>query len=356
MRERFKKFLTLAETDWVVITSPVDLFYLTGLEISTGFLVLHASQSVLFVDGRYFEAARGLNHVEVQLGGIRSLWEWLRRHLRGGGSVALDSSTTSVAQLEQFCELAPQVNWEKKLALGQRSRMIKEANELQALWASAALAAEGFDFLSQNLKENISEKELARRLEMYWLERGGEGLAFPPIIAFGSHAAIPHHRPSDRRLQRGEVVLCDIGVTLNHYQSDMTRVLFFGNVSPEMREIRAVAEYAFHAACSQCRAGATAGQVDQAARDVIEGAGYGGAFTHSLGHGVGLEVHEMPYLRQKVPDCNLVLETGMVVTLEPGIYLPGRGGVRLEDTVVILDEGCQSLTQRPFRFPDSDLK
>jgi Xaa-Pro aminopeptidase len=338
---RRRRLPALAETDCVVITAPVDLFYLTGLDLSAGMLAVSTSHEMLFVDGRYFTAARAVKELEVELGSQEALGNWLQHHQIE--RCAFDASTTTVAKWEQLRTI-PEVQWEPRPHLGQRLRMVKEAGEFEALRDAAALAIEGFDFLCNQLIEGVTERELATQLEIFWLQRGGERVSFEPIIAFGSHAALPHHRPSTRPLRSGEVVLCDLGVQKEHYQSDLTRVVFFGPEEPQMRTIYTIVQEAFEVAVKSCRAGVRVGDLDRATREVIEKAGYGAAFTHSLGHGVGLEVHEMPFLRSKPPESELILQSGMVVTLEPAIYLPHLGGIRLEDTVIVGQEGCELLT------------
>jgi Xaa-Pro aminopeptidase len=173
---------------------------------------------------------------------------------------------------------------------------------------------------------------------------GAERIAFDSIVAFGEQAAEPHHRPADRPLRRGDVVKLDFGALVDGYHSDMTRTVAFGEPDHRIREVHEVVLRAHLAGIEAVRAGATGGQADRAARGVVQEAGFGDRFGHGLGHGVGLEIHEGPSLRREGED---VLPAGAVVTVEPGVYLPGVGGVRIEDMVVVEPDGCRPLPEAP---------
>lgn len=174
-------------------------------------------------------------------------------------------------------------------------------------------------------------------------KKGGQGVAFEPIIAFGENSAIPHHRASETRLSQGMTVLIDIGVKWKGYHSDMTRTLFWGEPPEIMREIYDIVQEAQMRALTICKPGTLIGELDSAARDYITSKGYGEKFLHSLGHGVGLEIHEWPLIRKREPYQSLPLQAGMVITIEPGIYLSNIGGVRIEDTIVITPTGYEIL-------------
>jgi len=228
-----------------------------------------------------------------------------------------------------------------------KMREVKEEHEIALLREAAALGSQGYDTVCSLLKEGITEKEVATELEIFWKRKGGEGIAFEPIIAFGKNSSMPHYHPGDTQLKKGDNVLIDIGVTLNHYQSDMTRVVFFGDPNPKLLEINAIVTKAQALALELCRPGTTIGELDDAARNHIKAHGYGEQFPHSLGHGIGLAVHESPILRNRHPYQDQILKAGMVITIEPAIYLPGIGGIRLEDSIAITDTGYENLTKRP---------
>jgi Xaa-Pro aminopeptidase len=322
----------MSEVNTFYVDDPINLYYLTGLQLSAGKLLITAEEATLLVDGRYIElASQAEGPFEVELAGDK----W-RDQLKG--PVGFDSHLLCYEVAKGLDRGFPSLLMEL--------RAIKEPEEIELLRRAGALCSRGYDHAASLLTEGISELEVARQLEIFWLEEGGEKLSFDPIIAFGSNSSRPHHHTSARRLKEGEPVLFDMGVQLESYQSDMTRVRFFGTPDPEMEKIYAIVKEAFEAARDLCRPGVTAGELDGAARDRITDAGYGKQFSHSLGHGVGLDVHELPILRGAPPQAEKQLEEGMVITIEPGIYLPELGGVRLEDTFVVTADGCESLTCR----------
>jgi len=218
----------------------------------------------------------------------------------------------------------------------ERLRWAKDAEEL-ALLRSAQEATDGaFEEILDLLVVGITERQTAAQLELAMARHGADALSFDPIVAFGEHAAEPHHRPCHRALDEGDVIKMDFGALVGGYHSDMTRTVAFGEPASELRKVHDVVAAGQQAGIDALRPGASAGDVDRAARSVIEDAGYGERFTHGLGHGVGLEIHEGPSLRRDGED---VLPVGAVVTVEPGIYLPGMGGVRIEDAVEVTDDG-----------------
>lgn len=332
----------------LIVDNLINVYYLTGLEFSLARLVIKPDNATLFVDGRYYEACLAKAPCNVQLTSgyatNSSFFAWMEK-LRGQ-TVGFDALTTSYKDYEELkeigLELTPLKNPVGKL------REIKDFSEQEALKCAARLGSEGMDYVLHELKEGISEKEVARALEIYWLQAGGDRLAFTPHVAFGEGSSQPHYKVSDRKLKKGDLVLIDIGVVLNHYHSDMTRVVCFGSPPIEMHKVYQIVYDAFQAAVSRCRPGIKLGDLDLIARGVIEDKGYGKYFTHSLGHGVGLEIHESPRVSVTGVDKDRPLKAGMVITIEPGIYVPGMGGVRLEDTVLITETGHENLTCRPI--------
>ncbi|MFC2049425.1 M24 family metallopeptidase [Chlamydiota bacterium] len=342
-----QKLLSALAVQALIVDNPINLYYLTGLELSLGRLVIEPEEATLFVDGRYFEAAQKRAPCSVLLTAgydkkspFGGWWKFQQ------GRVGFDEITTSYADFESLKalggELVPLKNPIGKI------REIKEPPERDALRQAAALGSEGMDYLISRLKEGVTEKEMALALEIFWLQKGGEGVAFTPHIAFGEGASQPHYTVSERKLKRGDAVLIDIGVVLRHYHSDMTRVVCFGTPPAELEKIYQIVHTAHAAGVNLCRPGVKIGDLDRAARNVIEQAGYGKCFTHSLGHGVGLEIHESPRISAVGADAERELEPGMVITIEPGIYVQGVGGVRLEDTLLITEEGYENLTRRPL--------
>lgn len=355
--KRLQLHLQKEHCDILLIEDVTNIYYMTGLELSTGKLLVDAEGACLFVDSRYFENCQKQCPFSVILLKENSLEDWLCERT-ALSSFGFDSTTTNYLR---FLELKKQAKALKdRLKEGQALKLmalpsplrmlrcIKDAEEIALLKTAAKLGSEGFDFLCNSLASGVSEKELALELDIFWKRKGSKALAFDPIIAFGPNSSMPHYHPGNRRLKKGDCVLLDIGVNVKHYHSDMTRVVFFGTRSKKIQEIYEIVREAQQRALQLCKPGTLIKQLDVAARGYITQKGYGEHFTHNLGHGVGLEIHEAPTLSQKGPDKSLKLQEGMVITIEPGIYLADIGGVRLEDTVVITASGYENLTKRPL--------
>ena len=233
-----------------------------------------------------------------------------------------------------------------------RLRMVKDPDEIEALRASIALNEAAFAHLARTVRPGISELELAWEMENYVRTHGGEGLSFDPITVGGPNSAIPHAQPSDRPVRGDELVLFDIGSLLDGYCSDMTRTVCIDSVSSELEAVWAVVVDAQAAAEERARPGMTGAEVDAVARGVIDAAGYGQQFVHGTGHGIGLEIHEPPWI---TPTRGVdVLEPGMVFSIEPGVYLPGIGGVRMEDLVLLTSDGAEVLSTSPKKLKLTD--
>jgi Xaa-Pro aminopeptidase len=334
----------------LLVEDTINLYYLTGMTLSLGTLLVHEKGAQLFVDGRYFELCQKQAPCEVILSTQLSFASFLSKQENAFiHTVGFDAEHTSYKQF---------LDWQKKLEPLSRKlqpldhpikalRMIKDEIEMALIRQAAQLGSKGFDFVCSLLKEGISEAEAALELEIFWKRQGAKGVAFDPIIAFGSNSSMPHYRAGNTLLKKGMPVLIDIGVNDQHYHSDMTRVVFFGEPDPEIQKIHCIVERAQQKAIDLCRPGTLMGELDKAARSYIAQQGYGDCFTHNLGHGVGLEIHEAPWVRGHPPYSLIPLQPGMVMTIEPGIYLPGLGGVRIEDTLLITDSGHENLTLRP---------
>lgn len=341
---KLHSLIAQASFDAYIVENPIDLFYLTGMEVSTGVLVADQESAFFILDGRYHETGVAQSPVPVVLLKEDTLKEVITSDLKGVKSLGFAEDITSFKRAQQLSEI---VSTTPSDNLVEALREIKDKQEIEVLSEAAVLGSKGYDFVLSLLKEGITEKQVAKELEIFWMQNGGDRLAFDPIIAFGKHTSMPHYRPQPVPLKKGDPVLIDIGVVFNHYHSDMTRVHFFdGDPSAKMLEIYNVVKIAQEKALKLCKPGTTIGDLDAAARSFIKDKGYGEAFSHGLGHGVGLEIHEKPVLRNKPPYADKVLHEGMVITIEPGIYLPDIGGVRLENTVVITKEGFSDLTKR----------
>lgn len=330
--EKLQNLVAEQQCDAYIVEDPISLFYLTGIEMSAGRYVVTPQEAHLFVDGRYLELCREIPGLPIEEGSLDQY-----------GKVGFSKETTTVARSEKLGDKG--VPFEDLVA---KLREIKDETELALLREAGELGSKGYDYLCSLITEGATETELAMELDIFWKRSGGKGVAFDPIVAFGASSSMPHYHPRKTALKKGNLVLLDIGVSLNHYQSDMTRVVLFGDVDPELKKIYEIVRNAQKEALKVCRPGTRIGDLDAAARDLITAEGYGEQFCHRLGHGIGLEVHEAPSLCNKTAIKERKLQRGMVITVEPGIYLPGKGGVRLEDTVAITDDGYENLTNRPI--------
>ncbi len=349
-KNRIKKLRTIFEKagcDGFIVDNPLNIFYLTGQQLSTGTLLITKKSCRLIIDSRYYESCKNVCPFPVLLQAGDPLSQILE--VKGFCEIThlgFDSQNTSYDKYLSYKAILKKKSIKfigiKNPVLELRS--IKEPEEIELLEKAANLGSEGFDYVCSILKPGITEEEVARELEIFWKRRGSRGLAFESIIAFGKNSSMPHYRPKNVPLKKGDPVLVDIGVNLNHYHSDMTRVPFFGKPSKKMQEIYAIVLEAQLEALALCKPGARIADIDAKSREVMERYGYAKYFTHGLGHGVGLEIHELPVVKTKNP---VILQEGMIITIEPGLYLAGEGGVRIEDTIVLTKKGYSILTKVP---------
>ncbi len=339
-----RQHLATLPCDALLIEHPTHLLYLTGMEVSIGKVVVSQQEACLIVDGRYFEKCCQQTLYRTILSEESALKNWLaEQNIKTVGFDPDKLSYQGFLLLSQ--SLAPAIAVTPVESPVQKMRLIKDAEEIICLKQAARLGYEGYEYIVSLLQAGITETELAFELEFFWKKRGGKKLAFDPIIAFGANGSMPHYRAGSTRLQSNTSVLIDIGVVLHHYHSDMTRVVYFGTPPTEIQMIYAIVKEAKQRAMELCHPGTLVGELDQTARSFIASKGYGDYFTHSLGHGVGLDIHEPPTLRSHGSFSTQPLQTGMVITIEPGIYLSGIGGVRLEDTILITETGYENLTE-----------
>ncbi len=331
------------EVEALYVTRPPNVRYLTGFTGSNGQLLLAAMGSVFFTDGRYeTQASAEIPDLErtVYRDGVVPIVPTVAE--RGIGRLGFESAGLTHREWERLRELAEGIELVPIGPEVDRRRRVKDARELELIAQAQEAADEAFErvVLGGGLREGLTERELALELEVAMRRAGADGPGFPTIAAFGEATAEPHHRPTDRALGRGDLVKVDFGAEVDGYRSDMTRTVAFGRPPERLAEVHRLVADAHAAGVAAARGGISAREVDLAARGVIEAAGLGEAFPHGLGHGVGLEIHEEPFLRWDREDR---LVEGMVVTVEPGVYLPGLGGVRIEDMVEVTAEGCRPI-------------
>jgi Xaa-Pro aminopeptidase len=336
--EQLRGELERLEVASFLVSNPVNVRYLTGFESSNAFVLVKHEDVVLMTDGRYAEAARGVEGVELVVV-ERDFLPGLAANLAelAEGPMGFESDHLTVARhadlLSTGVELVPAA------AIVLALRAVKERDELEEIRRAARIVDDVLVRLAGEKIVGRSEAEAAWWIVQAIHEEGADDVSFEPIVGSGPNAALPHHHPGDREIEAGETVVVDLGAKVNGYCSDCTRTFATGELPSDLRDAYVVCQSAQAASLAEVRAGADLRGLDAIARMEIEASG--NDVLHGLGHGVGLEVHELPVLRSTAAGS---LVAGNVVTIEPGVYLPGRGGVRIEDLVVATDSGCEVLS------------
>ncbi len=328
--------------------------YLCGFTGSAGFLLVQESGSVFFTDVRYDTQAReevtGAKVVIARKAVLNAVGEWIaaRRKRARGWTIGIEADHLTVAERKRVADLLPRgLRLKNAPSLVEQARMVKDPNELERIRAAVKLGATLFDRALQVLRPGVKEADVAAEMEYAARRAGAEEMSFPTIIASGPRSALPHGRASSQAIAPGGFVVCDFGVILAGYCSDQTRTVWVGNASKEGRQAYEAVRDAQQSAIDAVRPGVSVGDVDSAARKVLRKAGLGRYFTHSTGHGVGLEIHEAPRV---AAGQEQVLKPGMVITIEPGVYFPGKWGVRIEDMVAVTEDGGEVLTPTSKEF------
>lgn len=335
-----------ARLSGLLVTGMSSVRYLTGFTGSAGYLLVEPRETTLFTDFRYREQAGVELSEDVVLHVVSDgTWSALSDHLGAsspGRRIGFESGRMTVAEHERLAAACDSVIWEPTEGLVEARRAVKEPAEVEAIAAAVDLADLVLEAFLDEIRPGTTEAQLAARLEYRLREAGSGPLPFVPIVAFGERSALPHATPSDRPLAAGDLVLLDFGARVDGYCSDMTRVFTMGAASAWQRDLHGAVRAAVDAAVGATRAGAGCADVDAAARDSLDAAGLAEKFGHSTGHGLGLDVHEAPRLHRHE---TAELEAGNVVTIEPGVYLPGQGGIRIEQVVVVDLDGGRVLTR-----------
>ena len=348
--------LSLADRhlDALVVSNPTNVRYLTGFTGSTAWLFVAPTGSRLLTDGRYAAVVRhGINTGEllameldiVEAGYDRALADVVSRV--SAKRVGFEAGTLTVSGLRRWQELTPGVDWQPTDDLVENLRLIKDDAELAALRRAGRMLAQVATGLAGIVGYGRTERDIARAIDAALERVGFERPAFETIVASGPNSAYPHARPTDRRLATGDLVVLDFGGVLDGYCVDLTRMAAVGPIDSAARSLFDAVYEAQRAALAAVRVGVTSSDVDRAARSWLENRGLGPAFCHGTGHGLGLEVHEAPRISRAESGQVTTLAPGMVFTIEPGAYLEGTGGVRLEDDVLVTTDGCEVLTTCP---------
>jgi len=347
-QEKLRDQLATTRCDALLISHLPNIRYLCGFSGSAGFLLIEARGSVFFTDVRYDTQGRaevkGAKVVIARRALLNGLGEWLsaRRKRSKKWTIGVEAEHLSVAEKKRLANLLPSgVSLRDASTVVERARMVKDDDELALIRASVRLGATLFDRALEVLKPGVKEMEVAAVMEYAARTSGAEEMSFPTIVASGARSALPHGRATRQAISPGGFVVCDFGVILAGYCSDQTRTVWVGPASAEAREAYEAVREAQASAIATVRPGISVGDVDEAARKVLQKSGLGRYFTHSTGHGVGLEIHEAPRVAAGQKE---VLKPGMVITIEPGVYFPGKWGVRIEDMVAVNESGCEVLT------------
>ncbi|WP_457638323.1 M24 family metallopeptidase [Oceanithermus sp.] len=329
--------------DALLVTKPQNVRYLSGFTAPEDGVVFYTPErTVLFTDTRYETQAPQEAWTTVEIVNPRSGYQFLQPYFNGL-RVGYESDHLPCSRKEKI-EADTEARLIPTSGVVERARMVKTEAEIEKIARAARLSDEGLQHLMQFIKPGVRELGLALELEFWLRKHGAEKAAFDFIVASGPRGALPHGTASEKRLAGGELVTIDFGAVYGGYHSDMTRTLALGEPPLELRRAFDAVLQALEEALAATKAGVAARELDRVARQVIEDAGFGPRFVHSLGHGVGLEIHEAPFLNSRSEE---VIEPGMVVTLEPGVYLPGTGGVRIEELVVVEENGYRLLSRSP---------
>ncbi len=361
-RDRLLAQLQAEQLPGLLVTNPLNVTYLTGFSGEASYLIVTPKKTLLVSDGRFADQLKEeCPDLEVVIRPAKQkIVDATVQALEGFGLTALEfeSDDLTVAEYQQLSDQLKSVEWKPGEDRVAQLRQVKDAWEVEQIRSAIVLAEKAFAMFRAMIRPGDNEKDLSDAMEMYVRRAGGKSTSFPTIVAGGVRAALPHAPLTERAVGGEIVVLIDWGASGPFYKSDLTRVLIPHNnpglTSDSNRaKLRAVYDVVLRAqaqAIAAIRPGVKTGDVDAAARKVIADAGYGEQFTHSIGHGLGMEVHEAPIMR---PESEMVLQAGMVVTVEPGVYLPGWAGVRIEDDVLVTPESCEVLSGLAREFDSS---
>ena len=343
MSKHMQKLRVLMEennVEVVLVSNLKNLRYFSGFSGSAGLLLVLPDRAILFTDFRYVEQAQEeAPACEIVQHGA-NIYSDIDKYLHEINKIGFEASYVTVEMFDRMQKNMPGKDW---LAVKLDAiRMIKDELELSYIEEAVDIADRAFTKLLPELRLGMTELQAAALLEFYLKQEGASRTSFPTIVASGNRSSLPHGQPTDKKIQAGDFVLFDFGAVYNGYCSDITRTVVMGEASEKQKEIYSLVLSAQLACLEGLKPGITGKEGDSYARNVIKQAGYGNLFGHGTGHSLGLNIHEDPRLS---PACETMLEPNMLLTVEPGVYIPDWGGVRIEDLVVITDNGCRILTK-----------
>lgn len=338
----------LNDDDAFLISSESNRFYLTGFNSSAGTVLITKAKAVFFIDFRYFERAKStVSSCDVVLydKGDKGIYEFCKgQNIK---TIFVESTHTSLSHHKYLCDVFENIEISKENKLDTKlnqMRAVKSQGELEFIKQAQSLTDQTLDYILPRITAGRTEREVMLDMEFFMRGLGASGVSFDFIVVSGKNSSLPHGVPTNKKLEKGDFVTMDFGGIVGGYCSDMTRTVAVGNITDEQKLVYDTTLKAQLAALDAIKAGMVCGDIDKIARDIIYDAGYKGCFGHALGHSVGIDVHEAPNLS---PNNNSVLEVGNVVTVEPGIYLENKFGVRIEDMVYVTENGCINLTKSP---------
>ena len=344
--ERLAEQLRLGNNTAAVVADPSNMFYLTGGYTGEGMVFLSRNRRVIVTDFRYTEQAENqAPGFEVQMTEKdRSAFQVIAELAQSEGITCIRTETNylSVDRFEKLrAALGEEISCVSLEEAPQILRQVKTPTEILAIRKACNITAEAFRAILPKIREGMTEKKLQIELDFTMLKLGADTTAFDTIIAAGEHGSLPHAIPGNRAIRQGDMITMDFGAKVGNYCADMTRTVALGKPSEEMRRIYDTVLRAQMMCEDALSAGRNCCEIDKLARDYIDARGYAGRFGHGLGHSVGIDIHEEPRLS---PSCQEILKAGVVITVEPGVYVPGVGGVRIEDTCLVKENGCEALT------------
>ncbi len=331
--------------DAFLFSSQANVFYLSGFKSTHAYIVLGKDIRTLLTDGRYYERAKNsLKNWEVVLIEGRAI-PFLKKFIRSKGLKVVGFESDRVTCEFRRALRSSKIKWKGFSGFLDRIRMLKDPSEIKTMREGVKVSDKVYREVLNEIKPGMSEIEVRGLIVSKFFREGAQGESFPTIVASGPGSAVPHWESSSQKLKEGSALLIDMGLLWNGYCTDFTRTLFLGKPSGEFRKVYEIVRTAHLKALEKVKVGNKIGDVDREAREYIKSKGYGKFFVHSTGHGVGVEIHEYPRVYYKGPDADTVIEEGMVFTIEPGIYLPGEFGVRLENIIVVEKGSGEPMSQ-----------
>ncbi len=331
-----------------LITSEPNRFYITGFETSAGAVVVTQESAYFLIDFRYFEKAKEVvKSCEVLLSSNQKseIFDILKE--KGVKKLLLESEAVSVSEFAALTEAFEGVEVSRESTLSKcltELRSVKDKDELALIMKAQELTDKTFEYICERISEGRTEREVMLDMEFFMRKLGSEGVSFDFIVVSGKNSSLPHGVPTDKKIEKGDFITMDFGAVVDGYRSDMTRTVALGNITDEQKRVYETVLKAQLEAIKAIKAGVRCKDIDKVARDIIYSAGFEGCFGHGLGHSVGIEIHESPNFNMR---CETILKAGTVMTVEPGIYLENKFGVRIEDMIWTTENGCKNLTASP---------